>query len=158
MIIADEPTTALDVITQYKILKEVKEIQKDYKMAMIIISHDISTVAEVSDRMAVMYAGRIAETARTGDLFTDARHPYTLGLLSSIPSIKGSKEELRERLKSIEGSPPPLVNPPRGCRFHTRCPYAKEKCGKKRPKGREIAPDHIVWCFKAWTEEKGDEW
>jgi peptide/nickel transport system ATP-binding protein len=157
-IIADEPTTALDVITSYKILKEMKRIQAKYRQAMIMISHDISQVAEMSDRMAVMYAGRIAETATTKDLFADARHPYTQGLIDSIPTIMGDKDDLRERLKGIPGSPPPLVNPPRGCRFNPRCTYAKKKCRKKAPKGVKVAPDHIVWCFKARTEHKGNEW
>jgi peptide/nickel transport system ATP-binding protein len=158
MVIADEPTTALDVITQYKILKEIKLIQKDYKMAMMIISHDISTVAEVSDRMAVMYAGRMAEIAPTGDLFTNAKHPYTQGLLNSIPTIKGSKRELRDRLGSIPGSPPPLVSPPKGCRFNPRCPYSKEKCTKVRPGATKITPDHKVYCHKAKMEHNGDVW
>ncbi len=157
-IIADEPTTALDVITSYKILKEVKRIQAEYDQSMMLISHDISRVAEMSNRMAVMYAGRIAETARTADLFCDAQHPYTQGLIGSIPTILGSKEEMRHRLKGIPGSPPPLVNPPKGCRFHPRCPYAKDKCKKEAPEAAEIGPDHRVWCHKAETESKGNEW
>ncbi len=157
-IIADEPTTALDVITSYKILKEMKRIQARYRQAMMMISHDISRVAEMSDRMAVMYAGRIAETATTVDLFCDARHPYSQGLIDSIPTILGEKEEMRARLKGIPGSPPPLVNPPRGCRFHPRCKFMKDKCKKYRPKPTEVAPDHLVWCFKAAEENKGNEW
>ena len=157
-IIADEPTTALDVITSYKILKEMKRIQAEYKQAMMMISHDISRVAEMSDRMAVMYAGRIAETATTADLFCDARHPYTKGLIDSIPTIMGDRDEMRKRLKGIPGSPPPLVNPPKGCRFNPRCPYAKKKCRNKAPKGVTVAPDHVVWCFKARAEHKGNEW
>jgi peptide/nickel transport system ATP-binding protein len=157
-IIADEPTTALDVITSYKILKEMKRIQAEYNQAMMMISHDISRVAEMSNRMAVMYAGRIAETALTTDLFCDAQHPYTQGLILSIPTILGSKEEMRERLKGIPGSPPPLVNPPKGCRFHPRCPHAKDKCEKQAPEAVEIAPDHLVWCWKAEAESKGHDW
>jgi peptide/nickel transport system ATP-binding protein len=157
-IIADEPTTALDVITSYKILKEIKRIQAEHNQSMMMISHDISRVAEMSNRMAVMYAGRIAETARTVDLFCDAKHPYTLGLINSIPTILGTKEEMKERLKGIRGSPPPLVNPPKGCRFHPRCDYAKDKCKKYSPKPAEVGPDHLVWCWKADTENKGHEW
>jgi peptide/nickel transport system ATP-binding protein len=157
-IIADEPTTALDVITSYKILKEMKRIQARYRQAMMMISHDISRVAEMSDRMAVMYAGRIAETATTVDLFSDARHPYSQGLIASIPTILGEKEEMRARLKGIPGSPPPLVNPPKGCRFHPRCKYAKDKCAKEMPEPTEVAPDHLVWCFKADEENRGHEW
>jgi len=158
LIIADEPTTALDVITQYKILGEMKRIQKQYRMAMIIISHDISTVAEVADRMAVMYAGRISEISPTPGLFTEAKHPYTIALLNSIPTILGTKAELRERLKAIPGSPPPLVNPPSGCRFRTRCPYAKEVCASAMPAPTVIGPGHVVYCYKAEKEAKGDAW
>ena len=158
LIIADEPTTALDVITQYKILAEFKKIQKKFEMAMIIISHDISTVAEVSDRMAVMYAGRMAEIAPTKDLFTNARHPYTVGLMNSIPTILGTKQELRDRLQSIPGSPPGLADPPKGCRFHPRCPYAKDVCKGERPEATEVSQDHLVYCYKAAAEVKGDAW
>ncbi|MCD6461680.1 MAG: ABC transporter ATP-binding protein [Thermoplasmata archaeon] len=158
LMIADEPTTALDVITQYKILGEIKNIQKEYRMAMIMISHDISTVAEISDRMAVMYAGRLAETGNTLDLFMDPRHPYTMGLLNSIPTIKGDKETLLARLQSIPGSPPPLVNPPGGCRFHPRCPFAKSVCSRETPEATVVGPNHVVWCHKAAAESAGDEW
>ncbi len=158
LMIADEPTTALDVITQYKILGEIKNIQKEYDMAMIVISHDISTVAEISDRMAVMYAGRLAETSNTLDLFMDPRHPYTIGLLNSIPTIKGDRETLLSRLQSIPGSPPPLVNPPSGCRFHPRCPFAKPICSEKVPEATVVGPNHVVWCHKAAAESAGDEW
>jgi len=158
LIIADEPTTALDVITQYKILAEFKKIQKKFDMAMIIISHDISTVAEVSDRMAVMYAGRMAEVAPTEDLFTNARHPYTVGLMNSIPTILGTKQELRDRLQSIPGSPPGLADPPKGCRFHPRCPYAKDVCKGEMPEPTVVSPDHVVYCYKAAAEVKGDAW
>ena len=158
LIIADEPTTALDVITQYKILAEFKKIQKKFDMAMIIISHDISTVAEVSDRMAVMYAGRMAEVAPTEDLFTNARHPYTVGLMNSIPTILGTKQELRDRLQSIPGSPPGLADPPKGCRFHPRCPFAKDVCKGERPEPTVVSPDHVVYCYKAAAEVKGDAW
>jgi peptide/nickel transport system ATP-binding protein len=157
-IIADEPTTALDVITSYKILKEMKRIQAEYRQAMMMISHDISRVAEMSDRMAVMYGGRIAETATTTDLFSNPLHPYTQGLIASIPTILGDKKAMRRRLKGIPGSPPPLVNPPRGCRFHPRCKFAKDKCSTRQPKGTKVGPKHKVWCYKADTEKKGNEW
>jgi len=158
LVIADEPTTALDVITQYRILREIKKIQKRYRMAMIIISHDISTVAEISDRMAVMYAGRLAEVAETEELFKNPKHPYAIGLLRSIPTIKGERDELHERLDSIPGSPPPLVNPPTGCRFHPRCPFAKEICKKKVPEPTVVSKNHVVWCHKAKAEREGREW
>ena len=135
----------------------MKRIQAEYKQSMMMISHDISRVAEMSDRMAVMYGGRIAETATTKDLFSDAQHPYTRGLIDSIPTILGEKADMMARLKGIPGSPPPLVNPPKGCRFHPRCEYATDKC-EKDPDGVEVGPDHIVWCFKAEAENKGHEW
>ena len=157
-IIADEPTTALDVITSYKILKEMKRIQARYRQSMMMISHDISRVAEMSDRMAVMYAGRIAETASTTDLFKDPRHPYTQGLIQSIPTILGDKRAMRDRLKGISGSPPPLVNPPKGCRFHPRCKYARDKCKTGLLEATKVGPDHMVWCHKAEAESRGNEW
>ena len=101
---------------------------------------------------------RIAETASTVDLFCDARHPYSQGLIDSIPTILGEKDDMRARLKGISGSPPPLVNPPKGCRFHPRCKFAKDKCGKEMPEPFEVAHDHLVSCFKAEEESKGHEW
>ncbi len=158
LIIADEPTTALDVITQYKILGEMKRIQRNYRMSMIFISHDISTVAEVADRMCVMYAGRVAEISPTKALFIGAKHPYTQGLLKSIPTILGTKSELRERLRSIPGSPPSLVGPPPGCRFNPRCPHAKDVCKGEMPRPTQVGPDHVVYCYKAEAEVRGDVW
>jgi len=159
LVIADEPTTAVDVVTQYRILGEIKKIEKEYKMAMIIISHDISTVAEIADRMAVMYAGRLAEVAKTLDLFKDPKHPYTAGLINAIPTIEGDKESLIKRLKSIPGSPPPLIDPPKGCRFHTRCEYKKEGiCDEVVPEATDVDIDHLVWCHKSKAEREGNEW
>ncbi|MCK4718272.1 MAG: ABC transporter ATP-binding protein [Thermoplasmata archaeon] len=158
LIIADEPTTALDVITQYKILKEMADIQKRYRTSMILISHDVSAVAELADRMAVMYAGRLVEIAAPLDLFMNPCHPYTGGLLVTIPTIKGDKEAMMARIQSMPGSPPSLVNPPPGCRFHPRCPIAKDICSKAVPEPVEVDPGHIVWCHKVRTESEGNEW
>jgi len=141
-IIADEPTTALDVITQDRILYEMKNLQEKLNMAMMIITHDVSVVAEVSDIIAVMYAGRIMEIGPTNLVFKRPAHPYTSGLLGSFPSIKGE----RRRLESIPGFPPDLVNPPTGCPFHPRCQYAKDLCSKKVPEGVEIEPGHRSYC------------
>lgn len=141
-IIADEPTTALDVITQDRILFEIKKLQTEWNMAMMIITHDVSVVAEVSDKIAVMYAGKIMEMGPTNMVFKTPAHPYTSGLLGSFPSIKGP----RKRLASIPGFPPDLVNPPKGCPFHPRCNYAKEICGRKAPPGVEIDPGHMAFC------------
>jgi len=124
LVIMDEPTTALDVITAAKIMDEVLAIQKQLRMTLIIISHDVSTVAKVADRIAVMYAGQIVEEAPSQEVFHRSLHPYTEGLLGAFPSVKGEKR----RLEAIPGSPPSLLTPPGGCRFHPRCKYAKDIC------------------------------
>ncbi|MEW5748492.1 MAG: oligopeptide/dipeptide ABC transporter ATP-binding protein [Candidatus Thermoplasmatota archaeon] len=144
-IIADEPTTALDVITQDRILVEIKKLQQEWNMAMMIITHDVSVVAEVSDMIGVMYAGMMMELGGTPQVFKNTAHPYTAGLLNSFPSIKGPKR----RLASIPGFPPDLVNPPSGCPFHPRCQYAQERCRLERPKGVEIEPGHTSFCHFA---------
>ena len=144
-IIADEPTTALDVITQDRILVEIKKLQQKLDMAMMIITHDVSVVAEVSDKIAVMYAGMMMEMGKTPHVFKNTAHPYTAGLLGSFPSIKGPKK----RLESIPGFPPDLVNPPSGCPFHPRCAHAQARCSKDRPAGIEIEPGHISYCHFA---------
>ncbi len=142
LIIADEPTTALDVITQDRILAELVKLQQSINSSMIIISHDISIVAQLSTRIAIMYAGEIVENAPTREIFKAPKHPYTMALLRAFPSIKGEKK----RLSTIPGSPPDLVNPPKGCRFSPRCPFSKEKCVNEKPLLREISPKHTVAC------------
>jgi peptide/nickel transport system ATP-binding protein len=144
-IIADEPTTALDVITQDRILVEIRKLQEKLRMAMMIITHDVSVVAEVSDKIAVMYAGRIMEIGRTVQVFKNTAHPYTSGLLGSFPSIEGE----RRRLISIPGFPPDLVNPPSGCPFHPRCQYAQKNCSEAVPTGIELEPGHMSYCHYA---------
>ncbi|MBU1158768.1 MAG: ABC transporter ATP-binding protein [Candidatus Thermoplasmatota archaeon] len=144
-IIADEPTTALDVITQDRVLMEIKKLQEKLNMAMMIITHDVSVVAEVSDKIGVMYAGMLMEIGETSQVFKNTAHPYTAGLLNSFPSIKGE----RKRLETIPGFPPDLVNPPSGCPFHPRCQYAQTRCSEKRPKGMEIEPGHTAYCHFA---------
>jgi len=145
IVIADEPTTALDVITQDRILSEIKRLQKETGISMILITHDVSVVAELSDKIAVMYAGRIVEKGNTIEIFKHYAHPYTEGLMNAFPSIKGEKR----RLASIPGSPPDLINPPKGCRFHPRCPYAKDICMEKEPELVEISPGHFTACHFA---------
>lgn len=145
LLIADEPTTALDVIMQDRILAEIKRLQEKLGIAMIIITHDVSVVAETADKMLVMYAGKMMEYGEIGELFHKPAHPYTIGLLASFPSIKGEKK----KLKSIPGSPPDLVNPPTGCRFHPRCKYAKPICMEKEPVLTEVAPGHWAACHFA---------
>jgi peptide/nickel transport system ATP-binding protein len=143
LIIADEPTTALDVIVQDRILNQLKEIQERLDMSMIYISHDIAVIAEVSDRIGVMYAGRMAELADAKDIFDNPIHPYTYALMGAFPSIKGDKKDLT----TLPGEPPDLLHPPSGCRFHPRCPKADEKCAREAPRFMEHTPDHFAACW-----------
>jgi peptide/nickel transport system ATP-binding protein len=143
IVIADEPTTALDVIVQDRILKELRKIQDQLGMSMIYISHDIAVIAEVSDRIAVMYAGRMAEMASGVDIFERPFHPYTYALMSAFPSITGEKREL----VTIPGEPPDLLDPPTGCRFHPRCPNAIEICRHEQPPFEPKAPNHLAACW-----------
>ena len=142
LIIADEPTTALDVVTQDRILGEMVKLQERENVAMILITHDVSVVAEMAKKMAVMYAGHLVEKGTAKEIFKETSHPYTEALLKAFPSIKGEKK----RLRSIPGSPPDLSNPPKGCRFAPRCPYAKDICLEKEPPTIEISPGHITKC------------
>ena len=129
VIIADEPTTALDVIVQDRILRELKDVQQELRMAMIYISHDIGVVAEVTDRMGVMYAGNLVELGDTDDVFGAPLHPYTAALMSSFPSVSGEKTALA----TLPGEPPNLIDPPTGCPFHPRCAYATDECRREYP-------------------------
>jgi peptide/nickel transport system ATP-binding protein len=161
IVIADEPTTALDVVTQYNILREIKRIQEEENVAMIVISHDVTTVAEMSDRMIVMYSGKLMEISPTLDLFENPAHPYTMGLLDSIPSLTGDKTEMAEHLASIPGSPPSLLEPPPGCVFHPRCPYAFDRCHREVPPYVEVSNGHSAACFLAkdlFHKRREDEW
>lgn len=143
LIIADEPTTALDVIVQDALLKKIKEVQERLNMAMIYISHDIAVIAEVSERVGVMYAGKLVELANSEEIFHNPLHPYTMGLMSSFPSIIGEKTEL----VTIPGEPPDLLHPPPACRFHPRCPFATEICRTEEPEFKEHAPGHWAACW-----------
>ena len=129
LVIADEPTTALDVIVQDRILREMKEVQRKLDMSMIYISHDMAVIAEVSDVVGVMYAGKIVEYGPTSEIFSRPIHPYTNALMSAFPSVKGEKREL----VTLPGEPPDLTNPPAGCRFHPRCAYATDECRVSEP-------------------------
>ena len=129
LIIADEPTTALDVIVQDHILREMKKVQRELDMGMIYISHDMAVIAEVSDVVGVMYAGRIVEFGDAEGLFESPIHPYTRALMSAFPSVTGEKRELT----SLQGEPPNLLDPPPGCRFHPRCPFATDECETEEP-------------------------
>ena len=151
LIIADEPTTALDVIMQRRILSEIKNIQKEFHMAMIIITHDVSVVANVADKICVMYAGRIMEYGKIRDVFKNSSNPYTKALFAGFPNLKGE----RVRLTSIPGNPPSLVSPPEGCRFHPRCKYAKDICQKEKPPFTELATGQRSLCHFAQEVQDG---
>lgn len=143
IIIADEPTTALDVIVQDRILHKLDEIRHQLGMSMIYISHDIAVIAEVSDRVGIMYAGKLVEIGPTEAIFKRPHHPYTAMLMSAFPSIRGEKHELT----IVPGEPPNLLNPPSGCRFHPRCPYATSICKKEDPKPEEFEEGHYASCW-----------
>jgi peptide/nickel transport system ATP-binding protein len=145
VIVADEPTTALDVIVQSQILDEMRNLQD--RMSIVYISHDIAVVAETTDLIAVMYAGKLVETGPTGEVFTRPLHPYTWLILSSTPSITGP----RRQLAPIEGEPPDLVSPPSGCRFHPRCPFATDLCAAEEPPMTEVSEGRTVAC---WHHER----
>ena len=146
LLIADEPTTALDVTVQAQILALMERLQRELGMAIVIITHDLGVVAEMADDIAVMYAGRIVETASTTQVFGAPEHPYTWGLLRSIPRLDGSRHD---DLVPIPGTPPSLINPPSGCHFHPRCPYAQPDHARIDPalQAVEDDPDHHVACL-----------
>ncbi len=148
LLIADEPTTALDVTIQAQILELLRDLQQRLGMAILIITHDLGVIAELADEVVVMYAGKVVEKAPVHALFDDPQHPYTIGLLGSIPRL----DVERERLATIEGTVPSPANQPVGCRFAPRCPFADVRCHAEAPPGREIAPAHLVACWKAPVE------
>ncbi len=149
LLIADEPTTALDVTVQAQILEVLQRLQAELGMAVIMITHDLGVVAELADDVCVMYAGRVVERGTTGTIFDEPQHPYTWGLLKSIPRMSASRDE---ELVPIQGRPPSLINRPNGCAFHPRCPYVL-------PRHKEVDPqlepasagggDHAVACLLA---------
>jgi peptide/nickel transport system ATP-binding protein len=143
LLIADEPGTALDVIVQAQVLKLLKELKARLNLAMILITHDLSIITETCDTLAIMYAGKIAEYGDIMTIFKEPLHPYTRGLVRAFPSIKAAKRHMT----SIPGFPPDLLNPPRGCRFHPRCPYATDICRNEEPKVTEVTQGkHYVAC------------
>ncbi|MGC9014635.1 MAG: ABC transporter ATP-binding protein [Thermoproteota archaeon] len=147
VLILDEPTTALDVISQKYILNILSDLKKKLEITMILLTHDLAICTELVDRVAVMYAGRIVEIAKMEDLFLKPKHPYTIGLMRAVPSVVGDVKEL----KPIPGSPPDMFNMPSGCPFHPRCPYATERCKKEEPRLEETFEDHFVACHR-WRE------
>jgi oligopeptide/dipeptide ABC transporter ATP-binding protein len=151
LLIADEPTTALDVTIQAQILELMRELRERTGAAILLITHDLGVVAEMCDEVAVMYAGRIVEQASTEDIFANPKHPYTQGLMASVPRL-GEKQD---RLHVIKGNVPnPLAVPP-GCTFHPRCPQRFAPCDRKIPRLAEVAPQHRAACF-LYPEVEGD--
>lgn len=151
LLIADEPTTALDVTIQAQILDLMVEMKEKFQMALLLITHDIGVVSEYADRVLVMYGGQIVEQAQAKELLRDTKHPYTQGLLESLPNI----DEDVERLGTIKGTVPPSYAFPKGCRFSSRCPFVMEKCRQTNPELTEIKPDHSVRCYL--YEEEGTQ-
>ena len=150
LIIADEPTTALDVTVQAQFLRLFKEIQQQSKLSMIVVTHDFGIVAKVCDKLAVMYAGRIVESADVREIFNSAAHPYTIALLNSLPKMN----EKVTKLYSIDGQPPELNNLPPGCAFAPRCPSAQPICQQQYPPQIEVADGHQVSC---WLVDEGNK-
>jgi oligopeptide transport system ATP-binding protein len=147
LIIADEPTTALDVTVQAQVMDLLAELQREYRMGLILITHDLGVVADVADRIAVMYAGRIVESAPVHDIYKAPAHPYTRGLLESIPRLDQKGQELY----AIKGLPPNLLHIPPGCPFHPRCPMARDVCRTDVPPLYEVSPVRGSACH-FWRE------
>jgi peptide/nickel transport system ATP-binding protein len=143
LIIADEPTTSLDVIVEAQFLDLLRDLQRQFNLTIILITHNIGVVAELADRVAVMYAGKLVELAGVFPLFDDPLHPYTRGLLHSLPNISLTEDHLQ----IMSGAPPDLINPPPGCRFHPRCPHAMDRCRVEEPPFREVQPQHWTACW-----------
>lgn len=142
VLIADEPTTALDVMVQAGIIRLLLRLKTEMEMALILISHDLALVAQMSDKVAIMYAGKFVEYGESAEVYKKPLHPYTIGLLGAFADIR----KPREKLVSIPGAPPNLVNPPPGCRFAPRCPYAKQICEESDPVLEVASPGHLVAC------------
>jgi oligopeptide/dipeptide ABC transporter ATP-binding protein len=148
LLIADEPTTALDVTIQAQILDLMRDLQARLGTAIILITHDLGVIAETADEVVVMYAGKVVEKASAAALFADAQHPYTLGLMASIPRLDAD----RRRLSTIEGMVPPPDAMPKGCRFAPRCALADARCHGEEPTLRALGPGHEAACWKAPIE------
>ncbi|OLD91604.1 dipeptide/oligopeptide/nickel ABC transporter ATP-binding protein [Euryarchaeota archaeon 13_1_20CM_4_64_14] len=143
LVIADEPVTALDVMIQAQILELLERLRKELHLSMILISHDLSVMAETCDKVAIMYAGKMMEVGKTVDVFTDPKHPYAQGLVAAFPDIRGQ----RTMPSSIPGDVPSLINPPAGCVFHPRCKFAFDRCTTAEPALAEVTPGRRAACF-----------
>jgi oligopeptide/dipeptide ABC transporter ATP-binding protein len=143
LVIADEPTTSLDVIVEAKFLDLLKELQKEFNLTILLITHNIGVVAEISDRIAVMYAAKLVEVGEVKNVFANPKHPYTQGLLRSVPNIKLDSGELYK----MAGAPPDLTHPPSGCRFHPRCPFVMDICREEVPPLETIEENQLAACW-----------
>ncbi len=150
VLIADEPTTALDVTVQARILELIARLRDQYRMAVLLVTHDLGVVAQSTERVAVMYLGRVVESGETRQLFARPGHPYTRALLDSVPRLG----EEKRRLKTVQGVVPDLSRIPTGCSFHPRCPRAEEICRRESPQPREVGPGHRVECHFPLNSEK----
>ncbi len=154
LVIADEPTTSLDVIVEAKFLDLLKELQQEFGLTILLITHNIGVVAEVADRVAVMYAAKMAEVGDVNEVFSDPKHPYTQGLLRSVPNIQLDGGELYK----MEGAPPNLLRPPAGCRFHPRCPFVMDVCRSVEPAFLPVDQgDHLASCWLYQPAPVGEE-
>jgi peptide/nickel transport system ATP-binding protein len=147
VLILDEPTTALDILTQRTIIDLLRQIKEEKNITMIFISHDLAIAAELADRVATMYAGRVVELGSVEDIFYRPRHPYTMGLIRAVPTVTGGFEELA----SIPGSPPDLIHLPSGCPFHPRCPFMTSKCKTEEPPLIQVSPSQASACWN-WQD------
>ena len=152
LVIADEPTTALDVIVEAQFLDLLKELRDEFNLTIVLITHNIGAVAEIADRVAVMYAGKLVEVADAVELFGNTKHPYSRGLLKSVPNIDVEEAELYK----MAGAPPSLVNPPQGCRFNPRCPDVMDICRVEEPPFEDVAADHSAACW-LYAQHPGPE-
>jgi oligopeptide/dipeptide ABC transporter ATP-binding protein len=144
LLIADEPTTALDVTIQDQVLELMRELQREDEMAIVLITHDLGVVARMADRVAVMYAGEVVESGTAEDIFYQCAHPYTQGLKEAMPDLH---EHGKEKLEAIPGSPPDLFSPPQGCAYHPRCPRAMQLCARHSPPRFDIGSGHHCHCW-----------
>lgn len=144
VLILDEPTTALDILTQRTIIDLLRRLKEDLHFTMLFISHDLAIAAELADRVATMYAGQVVELGPVEEIFYRPRHPYSLGLIRAVPTVTGGFEEL----SSIPGSPPDLINLPSGCKFHPRCPFASEQCAAEEPALQRVGENHFAACWR----------
>jgi len=153
LVIADEPTTSLDVIVEAKFLDLLEELQKEFGLTILLITHNIGVVAEVADRVAVMYAAKMAEVGEVQDVFADPKHPYTQGLLRSVPNIQLDGADLYK----MEGAPPNLLHPPTGCRFNPRCPFVMDICRVEEPPLEPVEGGHLAACWLYQEAAVGQE-